>query len=80
MAHPRRSLSVHETHKMGLVFDHFSYVTESQVAFKQKFYGYDNAVTHWRRLQVNTQWPVQKVVEIPFRGAGKNSIAERIKL
>ncbi len=78
MANPRRSLSLHETYKMGLVFDHYSYATESQLAYKQQFYGYDNAVTHWRRLQVNTQWPVQLSKFLPW--AGKNSIAERIKL
>ena len=78
MPHPRRTLSIHETHKMGLIFDHYSYVTEAQVAFKEKFYGYPNAVTHWRRLQTNTQWPAQLSKFLPW--AGKNSIAERIKL
>lgn len=78
MKNPRRSLSVHETHKLGLVFDHYSYVTEAQVAYKQKFYGYDNAVTHWRRLQTNTHWPVALKQFLPW--AGENSIAEKIEV
>lgn len=34
-----------------LVFDHASYATEAQVAFKEKYYGYAGAVRAWRKLQ-----------------------------
>ena len=33
------------------MFTHHAYVSEKQVAFKAKFYGYDNAVEGWRALQ-----------------------------
>lgn len=41
----------------GLVFDHFSYALEKQVAYKEQFYGYAGAVDGWKRLQANTIWP-----------------------
>lgn len=48
------------TRDLGLVFDHWAYVFESQVAYKEKFYGYDNAVAHWSRLQIHPgPWPVK---------------------
>jgi len=40
-----------ETVAAGLVFDHYAYVTEKQVLFKEQRYGYGNAVRDWRRLQ-----------------------------
>lgn len=46
------------TRESGLVFDHYSYAFEHQLRFKQEFYGYKDAVLHWRRLQANTQWPI----------------------
>lgn len=55
-----------ETEAAGLVFDHYAYATEAQVAFKEKYYGsennkcgnqYSEAVERWRRLQSNTKWP-----------------------
>jgi len=75
---PRCELNVHETFALGLVFDHFSYVTEAQVTYKEKFYGYHNAVTLWRRLQANTIWPVHVKQFLPWSHA--HSICERIKL
>lgn len=55
-----------ETEEAGLVFDHFAYATEAQVAFKEKYYGSENnscgvrykgATERWRKLQMNTKWP-----------------------
>jgi hypothetical protein len=40
-----------ETEKAGLVFQHFSYVLEKDVRFKQEYYGYKNAVKEWKKLQ-----------------------------
>lgn len=48
-----------ETECMGLVFDHYAYATETQVAFKEKYYGYSGALSHWWRLQKNTLWPAR---------------------
>jgi hypothetical protein len=47
------------TKQQGLVFDHFAYATEKAVAYKEKFYGYKDAVLNWKRLQANTKWPVK---------------------
>ncbi len=47
-----------ETEAAGLVFQHFAYVTESQIAFKEHYYGYTGAVEAWRRLQSAREFPV----------------------
>jgi len=48
-----------QTRECDLIFDHYSYVLESQVAYKSAFYGYRNAVQQWKRLQENKTWPVE---------------------
>ncbi|MCJ2135819.1 hypothetical protein MKK69_17460 [Methylobacterium sp. J-026] len=40
-----------ETESLGAVFDHLSYVLESQLAFKESYYGLKGALNQWRRLQ-----------------------------
>lgn len=52
------SLQKDESRKLGLVFDHFPYVTEAQVAYKEKFYGYTGLLDQWKALQRNQEWPV----------------------
>jgi hypothetical protein len=46
-----RSFLQDETERQGLVFEHYAYVTEQQVAFKEAYYGYSSALRHWRKLQ-----------------------------
>lgn len=48
-----------ETEQLGLVFDHYAYATEKQVAFKEKYYGYRRAVQSWNMLQNNSVWPAE---------------------
>lgn len=48
----------HETEQKGLVFQHFAYVTPEQLRFKEQYYGYQNAVSHWQSLQTQTEFPV----------------------
>jgi hypothetical protein len=48
-----------QTMDAGLVFQHYAYATEKQVAFKEQYYGYEKAVIGWKRLQVNTKWPAK---------------------
>ncbi len=48
-----------ETKRLGLVFDHYSWVLEDQVAYKEYFYRYRNAVKSWKLLQKNDKWPVK---------------------
>lgn len=43
-----------ETEAQGLVFQHMSYTTESQVRFKELYYGYSGAVERWKALQADT--------------------------
>ena len=63
-----------QTREVGLVFDHWSYVFEHQVAYKERFYGYPNAVAHWRRLQENRNWPVTDLSHfLPWVGKGASA-------
>ncbi len=45
----------------GFRFDHYAYAFEKTVAAKEKFYGYRDAVAHWRKLQANRTWPVPEL-------------------
>ncbi len=47
-----------ETEQHGLVFQHFAYVTQEQLSFKEKYYGYQNAVYKWKYLQENRKFPI----------------------
>ena len=52
--------------KLGLTFDHLAYVTESQVKYKEEFYGYSGLLNQWRALQRNTFWPAKLSRFFPF--------------
>jgi predicted O-linked N-acetylglucosamine transferase (SPINDLY family)/ADP-heptose:LPS heptosyltransferase len=47
-----------ETEAQNLVFQHYAYVTEGQLRFKELYYGYGDAVEKWKRLQTEKQFPV----------------------
>lgn len=47
-----------ETEKEGLIFQHFAYITPEQLKFKEQYYGYQNAVGQWQKLQSQTKFPV----------------------
>ncbi len=47
-----------ETEELGLIFQHFAYVTKEQLQFKEKYYGYTNAVSQWLDLQEQTKFPL----------------------
>jgi ADP-heptose:LPS heptosyltransferase len=51
-------LTREETEAKGLVFQHFAYVTEEQLRFKEVYYGYRDALKQWNRLQSCNQFPV----------------------
>jgi hypothetical protein len=70
-------ISREETGAMGLVFDHFAYATEAQVAYKERFYGYKDAVKQWRKLQANTVWPTPLKPFFPW--AGESAVADVLK-
>jgi ADP-heptose:LPS heptosyltransferase/tetratricopeptide (TPR) repeat protein/glycosyltransferase involved in cell wall biosynthesis/GT2 family glycosyltransferase len=48
-----------ETSSKGLVFQHYAYATEAQLEFKEAYYGYENAVKQWLRLQAQEKFPVK---------------------
>lgn len=54
----RRPFTADETERLGIMFDHYAYVTEAQLKFKEQYYGYPGALDGWKRLQKNDQWPV----------------------
>lgn len=43
----------------NLVFQHYAYVLPEQLMFKEKYYGYNNALSHWERLQKQTDFPLK---------------------
>ena len=47
-----------ESEERNLVFQHFAYVTPSQLQFKEKYYGYKGALAQWKSLQEQTKFPV----------------------
>lgn len=54
-----------ETVAGGITFQHFAYTIESQVRFKEIYYGYSNAVACWQRLQ-KTSGPVKAADYLPW--------------
>jgi hypothetical protein len=48
-----------ETEKAGLIFQHYAYVFQSQLQFKESYYGYSGAVADWIRLQNNNLFPAK---------------------
>ena len=64
----KEKLSRTATEQLGLVFDHCAWVLESQVAYKERFYQYPEATNKWKRLQANTEWPVQLNKFLPWVG------------
>lgn len=49
----------HETEQAGLVFYHYAYTLETQLRFKEVYYGYTGAVAGWQRLQEAQTFPVK---------------------
>lgn len=67
------------TRNEGLVFTHMAYATEKAVRYKMEFYGYKDAVLHWKRLQSNTVWPVRRLKDfLPWvtEGTGAMRLTE----
>ncbi|MBI5722725.1 MAG: glycosyltransferase family 9 protein [Planctomycetes bacterium] len=48
-----------QTERAGLIFQHYAYALEEQLQFKESYYGYKDAVAHWRRLQDNKTFPAR---------------------
>lgn len=63
-----------ETESMGLVFQHYAYVTEDQARFKESYYGYADAVTHWSKLQRCTDLPALVSSYLPWVKDGAQAV------
>ncbi len=48
----------YETESRGLVFQHYAYVTENQLRFKEQYYAYHGAVGRWKVLLAQPVFPV----------------------
>ncbi len=57
-SHENAFFNHEETEKLGLIFQHFAYCTEQQLFFKEKYYGYKNALEDWKKLQNEKKFPV----------------------
>lgn len=55
-----------ETEEQGLVFHHASNVYEWQVRHKEHYFGYKDAVKHWRRLQEHAVFPQKLRLFLPW--------------
>jgi hypothetical protein len=58
-----------ETEAAGLVFNHYAYVTEAQVRFKERRYSFCGAMDEWRRLQTS-ELPARMDVLVGGNGGG----------
>lgn len=54
MDREQAAFSHEETASQGLIFDHYAYALQTQVQFKERFYGYKHAVEQWQCLQAVT--------------------------
>ena len=55
-------------------FDHFAYADEKSVAYKERYYGYRDAVLHWSSLQANTEWPCRLKDFLPWADGRASAI------
>lgn len=68
------SITRDETKGAGLVFDHFAWSLENQVAGKARLYPYPNSLDHWKKLQENKVWPVKNLKDfLPWVGDGASA-------
>lgn len=60
-------LNREETRAMKIVPDHYAYVFEHQVQFKETYYRYPGALQQWKRLQAHAgPWPVKLKDFLPW--------------
>lgn len=54
------------TMNWGWVFDHYAYVIEEQLKFKEDYYGYRGAVRLWKNLQKQSTFPCKLKPFLPW--------------
>jgi hypothetical protein len=55
----QRPFTPPELEQAGLVFQHFAYVVEAQLQFKETYYGYKGITAEWRRMRAQKNFPVR---------------------
>jgi GT2 family glycosyltransferase/ADP-heptose:LPS heptosyltransferase/lipoprotein NlpI len=71
----KHSFRHEETESAGLIFNHYAYVTEQQLRFKEVYYGYTGAVQSWKTLQAETRFPA--LLKNYFSWVNDDSIVNR---
>lgn len=59
------------------IFDHYAYILESQLRFKENFYNYHGAVEYWKKLQKAKDLPCKLNKYLPW--VDKQVMVKRIK-
>lgn len=67
-----------QTERLGAVFRHEAYVLESQVAFKEEYYGYKGAVHQWEKLQIEVGTSSPVLLSEYFPWVSDHTFAQRI--
>jgi hypothetical protein len=70
-------LSKQFTNNKNWIFDHYAYVNENQLKFKENFYGYTNALNNWKSLQKQTNFPLLLRQFLPW--VNDNALVNKIK-
>ena len=71
-------VSKEETKQLGIGFSHYAYMFESQVQFKEEFYGYSEAVQGWKALQ-EAELPVKANQYLPWLRKGAPNYEPRFE-
>lgn len=66
LASAQRHLTKAFTVSKGWLFDHYGYVLESQLKFKENYYRYADALANWKRLQLNPNFPCRLKPFLPW--------------
>ncbi len=64
--------------KMAPWFTHYAYVLESQVRFKEKYYGFPGMLAAWQRLQQCQTFPTPLREYWPYRWVDEGTLVHRI--
>jgi hypothetical protein len=67
-----------ETEQHGLVFQHFAYATETQLRFKERYYGYKGITEQWRSLQDTSAYPVRLKDYFNWPWVSPDAMVERV--
>lgn len=60
-----------------LIFQHYAYVIPAQLKFKEKYYGYKNALNQWSNLQRETQFP--KLLKNYFEWVNDDAVVDTVE-